>query len=192
MTMLEISGRRRENQLLIRPPARDPAEVVAWFGAVQAQDYRGALWAVGLRTVDAVESDVELAIAERRIVRTWPMRGTLHFVAADDVRWMLDLLAPRIVHRHAGRLEREFELDAAALSRCRRIITTSLRGQSPRTRAQVYQALKEKGMSPEGQRGVHILSRLAQEGLICGGPREGKQPTFVLMDEWLPETRGLL
>ena len=189
--MFDLLGRRKENQLLARPSTRDPADVVAWFGAVQAQDYLGALWAVGLRTLHAAETDVELAIAERRIVRTWPMRGTLHFVAADDVRWMLDLLAPRIIQRHAARLEREYELDAAALSRCRRIIVQALTGSEPRTRMQLYEDLKKVGVSPAGQRGVHILGRLAQEGLICGGPRAGKQSTFVLMDEWLPEIRGL-
>lgn len=190
--MLDIIGRRKENQFLVRPPTRDPAEVVAWFGAIQAQDYLGALWAVGLRTVDAVESDVELAITERRIVRTWPMRGTLHFVAADDARWMLDLLAPRIIQRHAARLRREFELDFSALTRCRKIVAKALEGQGPLTRIRLYDVLQEKGISPAGQRGVHILGRLAQEGLICGGPREGKQSTFVLLDEWLPESRGLL
>jgi hypothetical protein len=190
--MLDIIGQRRQNQALARPWTGDPAEVVAWFGAVQAQDYLGALWAVGLRTLDAVESDVELAIAERRIVRTWPMRGTLHFIASEDVHWMLDLLAPRIIQRHAARLEREFELDSAALTRSRKIIVKALAGREPRTRVELYETLNDNGISPAGQRGVHILGRLAQEGLICGGPRSGKQPTFVLLDEWLPEMRGLL
>lgn len=189
--MLDIIGRRRENQALIRP-GRDPAEIVAWFGAVQAQDYLGALWALGLRTADAVQSDIELAITERRIVRTWPMRGTLHFVAADDVRWLLELLAPRIIQRHAARLRREFELDAAAIARCRQILVHALQGRESLSRTRIYDALNEQGVSTSGQRGIHILGRLAQEGLICCGPRAGKQPTFVLLDEWLPETRGLL
>jgi hypothetical protein len=168
------------------------ASVVAWFGAVQAQDYRGALWGVAQRTWGAREADVELAIAEREIIRTWPMRGTLHFVAADDVRWMLDLLAPRIIRRHAARLEREFELDAATLTRCRKVLTRALEGNGPVTRGEIYQALEARSISPSRQRGVHILGRLAQEGFICFGPRAGKQSTFVLLDEWLPDVRGLL
>jgi hypothetical protein len=192
MTFRELIRRRRENQGLLRPLADRPSAIVAWFGAVQAQDYLGALWGVGQRTRGAVEGDIELAIAEREIVRTWPMRGTLHFVAADDVRWMLDLLAPRIIQRHALRLEREFELDRNILSRCRRILTQRLEGSGPLTRSQVYGALEVKGISAAGQRGIHIIGRLAQEGLICFGPRAGKQQTFVLLDEWLPEGRGLL
>jgi hypothetical protein len=191
MNIQEIIRRRLANQLLIRPSLDHPAAVVAWFGAVQAQDYLGALWAVGQRTPGAVESDVELALAERSIVRTWPMRGTLHFVAADDVRWMLELLTPRIVQRHALRLQREFELDTLCLSRCRKVLERALQGGAL-TRRQVYDALESGGLSVAGQRGIHILGRLAQEGLICFGPRAGKQQTFVLLDEWLPESRGLL
>ena len=144
-----------------------------------------------MRTVNSDQDDVEQAIAERKIVRTWPMRGTLHFVAADDVRWMLDLLNPRIIRRHALRLEREFELDSVTLARCRKVLVQLLAGRGPLTRNAIYQALRENGVSPAGQRGVHILGRLAQEGLICLGPRAGKQPTFVLLDEWLPNGRGL-
>src|SRR5687768_8845303 len=73
-----------------------PREVVSWFGAMQAQDYLSALWAVGLRAGSVSERNVERAVAQREIVRSWPLRGTLHFVAADDLRWMLELLAPRI------------------------------------------------------------------------------------------------
>ena len=192
VTNLPLVRRRGENQGLIRPLADRASSVVAWFGAVQAQDYLGALWAVGQRTEGGREGDIELAIAEREIVRTWPMRGTLHFVAADDVRWLLDLLAPRIIQRHALRLEREFELDAPALARCRKVLTRILAGHGPTTRGDIYQALEGKGISCLGQRGVHILGRLAQEGLICLGPRLGKQPTFVFLDEWLPDVRGLL
>jgi hypothetical protein len=71
-----------------------PADVVRRLGAVQAQDYRGGLWAVGLRTTGATEASVEQALAGKSIVRSWPMRGTLHFTAAEDLRWMLAHLAP--------------------------------------------------------------------------------------------------
>jgi hypothetical protein len=191
VTTQELIRRRLENQQL-RSGSFDPVEVVAWFGAVQAQDYLGGLWAVGQRSSGALESDVELAIAERKIVRTWPMRGTLHFVAADDARWMLELLAPRVIQRHAARLTREFELDKAMLTRCRKVLVHALEGGRALTRPQVYHALEAQGISGAGQRGIHILGRLAMEGLLCFGPREGKQHTFVLLDEWVPEGRGLL
>lgn len=158
------------------------------MGAVQAQDYRGALWAVGLRLRGAVEAGVEAAIADRTIVRTWPMRGTLHFVPAEDARWMLRLLTPRVVARSAGR-HRELALDATCFRRSERLLARALEGGRRLARPEVYAVLRRGGVSPEGQRGIHILGFLAQQGLICLGPREGRQHTFVLLDDWLPRSR---
>jgi hypothetical protein len=177
---------RLRNQLLARNPGATPEAVVAHFGAMQAQDYLGALWAVGLRSRAASESDVERAIEERRIVRCWPMRGTLHFVAAQDARWMIDLLAPRVLAKSRTRLERDFELDRRTLRRCRTIVERALRGNAL-TRQEIYAALDRGGVAADEGRGLHILFALAHERLICFGPRRGKQPAFVLFDEWLPE-----
>lgn len=160
------------------------------MGAIQAQDYLGSLWAVGLRLPSAVESEIEEAVAARIIVRTWPMRGTLHFVPAADVRWMLRLLTPRVIARSAGRY-RELGLDAGALTRSRKVVTRALAGGRGLTRVEVYAELQRGGVSPEGQRGIHILGHLAQHGLICFGPRKGKQATFVLLEEWLPPSGDL-
>src|SRR5262245_8621765 len=126
------------------------------MGAVQAQDHAAGLWAVGVRLPAATESDIEAAVAARTIVRTWPMRGTLHFVPAADVRWMLGLLTPRVLARSAGRY-RELELDAAALSRAGRILARALRDGRRLTRGAAYAALARGGVSPEGQRGIHVI-----------------------------------
>ena len=167
-----------------------PGEVVAGLGAVQAQDYLGALWAIGLRMRRATEPAVEAAIVERTIVRTWPMRGTLHFVAAADVRWMLELLAPRVVANTARRYQ-QLELDDRTFARSRELFTEALGGGKQLSRPAMYQVLEAAGIPTAGQRGIHILSRLAHEGLLCFGAREGKQPTFVLLDEWVSGTPRL-
>ena len=188
MSPVAIARQRLANQRLTGPRFAEPADVVRHQVAVQAQDYRGGLWGVGIRTEGATEEAVERAIEERAIVRTWPMRGTLHLVAAADVRWMLLLLAPRIVGRAAGRL-RQLGLAASDLTRARKLLVKALRGGGRLTRAEAYALLAAAGMSPEGQRGIHVLWHLAQEGVICHGPRRGKQPTFVLLDEWLPSSK---
>lgn len=167
-----------------------PGEVVALLGAVQAQDYLGALWAVGLRLTHAREQDIERALADRSIVRTWPMRGTLHFVAAADARWMVELLGARVIAGAAGRF-RALGLDDEAFARARRVLVKRLAGGAPLIRAAVYDALEHAKISVAGQRGIHILWRLAHESLLCFGPREGKQQTFVLFDEWLPRAKRL-
>jgi hypothetical protein len=185
---LDIAHQRLRNQCLAGTPFERPDDVVHWFGAVQAQDYLGALWAVGLRLPNATEADIELAIAAKAIVRTWPMRGTLHFVASRDVRWILSLLAPRMIVRSSGR-HRQLELSEAVFSRSRKLVSRALQGAGQLTRAEMYQVLEQGRIATTGQRGIHILGHLAQTGLICFGPRRGKQHTFTLFDEWVPPAR---
>ncbi len=178
------------NQHIDRPHFRKPDEVVAWLGAVQAQDYRAALWAIGLRTSGATESLVEKALADGSIVRTWPMRRTLHIVPAPDVRWMLKLLSPRMIGRSSAR-NRQLHLDDATFNRSARILTRALRGGRQFTREEMYRVLEGAHIATANQRGIHILSRLAQDGILCFGPRRESQHTFVLLDEWVPRGRTL-
>lgn len=186
-----IAQLRLQRQRIAGAKFASPAEAVSWLGAMQAQDYTAALWAIGLRMRDATLAQVEQAIAERRIVRTWPMRGTLHFLAAEDVRWMSALMAPRVIASNKSRLQREFDLDDAVLARCRKTLVKALRDGQRLTRSDVYAKLEEAGISTARQRGIHITGRLAQEGLLCLGPRADKQPTFVLLDEWIPDSRTM-
>ena len=137
----DIASVRLRNQAIADPRFTSPQAVVSWFGAMQAQDYLGALWAVGLRMKKAVEADIERALAEKKIVRSWPLRGTLHFVAAEDLKWMLELLGPRVIARNAARLKRECELDASALRRCRAVAINALQGGQQLTRSEFYDAL---------------------------------------------------
>jgi hypothetical protein len=188
-TMTPIALLRLSNQHIAAHQPAKPEEMIADMGMLQAQDYLGALWAVGLRLKNASEKQVEQALAERRIVRTWPARGTLHFVAADDARWMVELLAPRLVKGAAGRF-RGLELDEVAFGRSRDVFVEALQGGRTLTREGMYQLLESHHISTAGQRGIHILWKLAQDGLICFGPRQGKQQTFVLLDEWVPSARS--
>jgi hypothetical protein len=186
----EIVRRRLEAQRISAARFERPADVVAWLGAIQAQDYLGALWAVGLRLAGARESDVERALAERSIVRSWPMRGTLHFLAAADARWMIELLAPKAAAAAAGRL-RALGIDDEVLSRARRALVASLEGGRHLTRAAAHRVLDGARIPTGKEGGLTILWKLAHEGLLCFGAREGKQQTFVLREEWLPRARRL-
>jgi len=185
-----IAQWRLVNQQIALARYRKPVEVVAALGAMQAQDYLGTLWAIGLRLPEATEREVAQAIAERKIVRTWPMRGTLHFVAAADVRWMLELLTPRIIAGSASRSQR-LELDVTVYARCRKIFIRALEGDRQHTREAMMELLEREGISTTAQRGYHILWRLAQEGLLCFAARSGKQATFALLEEWAPKARSL-
>lgn len=189
-TSKDIAWQRLASQRIARPPHARPAEVVAWLGAVQAQDYLGALWALGLRTPGATEAAIEQALADREIVRTWPMRGTIHFVAPADVRWMLELLAPRVTRRSAAR-RRELGIDAPTLAASADLLAAALAGGQQLTRGALYEHLNQAGIATDNSRGLHILGQLAHERLLCFGARAGKQPTFTLLDEWVPQARAL-
>jgi hypothetical protein len=191
MTPARLLHHRLHNQRLAATHFDDPADPVRWLGAVQAQDYLGSLWAIGLRTRNATEKTVERAIAGRAIVRTWPMRGTLHFVAAEDARWMLELMTPRVVAASAGRLARDYGLDERAFGRSGEVVARALEGGRCLTRDAMYRALQAAHIATADGRGLHITWRLAHDGLICFGPREGRQQTFVLLDEWVRSARRL-
>lgn len=187
---MNVGRLRLANQQVTKPTSVDPAEVVRWLGAVQAQDYLGGLWAIGLRTKGATEATVEEAVARRAIVRTWPMRGTLHFVAAEDARWMTRLLTPRVIAGARSRF-RQLELDDAVFARCARVAERTLVGGKRVRRDAMYEVWNAHGIDTSESRGLHILGYLAQTGVLCFGPREGKQHTLTLLEEWLPTMRPL-
>jgi winged helix DNA-binding protein len=184
LTRAQLVAARLANHRLAGAPFASVAEAVAWFGAVQAQDLRGALWGIGQRVRAATEADVERALADRAIVRTWPMRGTLHAVAAADVHWLVGLLAPRVLARAAGR-HRELALDARTFATARALCERALAGGAGHTRDELYALLAAGGISCAGQRGIHILAALAMQGVLVIGAMRGKQPTFALLDEWI-------
>jgi len=189
MKRLDVAAQRLVGQRIAGPRASSLPELVRWMGAIQAQDYRGGLWAAGLRLANADAAALETAIAARQVVRTWPMRGTLHFVPAEDARWMLRLLTPRVVSGAAGRY-RALELDESAFARSARLLVRALEGGRGLSRPEVYAVLERGGVSPGGQRGIHVLFHLSQQGLICHGPRSERQPTFVLLEEWIRRSKS--
>ncbi|MBI2548036.1 AlkZ family DNA glycosylase [Candidatus Woesearchaeota archaeon] len=188
-TGIDLVHYRFYNQQLGKTTFRKPEALVRWMGAVQAQDYHGGLWGIGLRLPGITKSDIEQAISERKIVRTWSMRGTLHFVPASDAKWMLELLTPRVIKKSLGRYK-ELGLHDHIFEQSKRLFTKALTGKQL-TRNELYQVLANGKINPEGQRGYHILSHLAQTAFICHSTRQGHQPRFALFDEWIPRSKRL-
>jgi hypothetical protein len=192
MAAADIGLRRLASQRIASDRLDRPADVVRWLGAVQAQDYGQSLWAIGARLRTGTAEQVEAAIAERQIARTWLMRGTIHFAPPEDVRWLLALVAPRLVAGDERRCAR-LGLTPATIARSAKSLGEALAGDRRLSRPEIMDLLQGEGIETSGGRGYHILWRLAQDGLICGGPMQGKQQTFVLLDDWAPraESRDL-
>lgn len=164
--------------------------VVTWMGAMQAQEYKQALWGIGARMQSATLADVEMAIANREIVRTWSQRGTIHFIPAPDTLWMLQLCASRIVAGH-GRRMKQLELTEAIIKQGEKLVINALQGQKIMTRAELFALFEDAGISTAGQRGYHIVWHLAHVGVICMGPMRNKEQTFVLLHDWVLNLRQL-
>ena len=165
-------------------------DVVRSMLAMQAQDLPGAKWSVGLRAPGCRLADVDKAFNDGEIVRSWPMRGTLHLVPAEDLGWMLGLTAARTVQSQAAR-HRQLGIDDAAVGRAADVSTGLVGARGRATRAELFAAFEEAGISTTGQRGVHLLGRLCQMRLLCQGPVQQDEQLYVLLDQWVPQPRRL-
>ncbi len=185
--------RMRLSSQLIEPSSAHELDVPGVVGhllAIQAQDFGQALWAIGLRLPKSTKADVLGALERGEVVRSSPLRGTLFFVAAEDLRWMLRITAPRTIASAVTR-HRQLGLDEGVLGRARELAIAELTGGNAITRDRFFAALERAGISTTGQRGYHIIWHLAQTAVICWGPPAGTQQALVLVDEWIPVSRDL-
>ena len=181
---------RLQRQGLIGKDLRTPLDVVERMFALQSQDFPAGKWAVGVRAPGITIADVDAAIDSGRIVRSWPMRGTLHLVPAPELSWMLNITTPRLFA--GGKTRRaQLELDEATIEKSRAVAFDALEGGRGLTRAGFLQALEDAGIDTRGQRGYHIIGILAQTGTLCWGPHEGRQQQLVLFEEWIVNSRSL-
>jgi hypothetical protein len=187
---IDLAQRRLLAQRLLGPGCAAPEDVVQWLGAVQAQDYAAAKWALALRTRACSDSDVERALDRGAILRTHVLRPTWHFVRPEDVRWMLELTAPRI-RAALAYYDRKLEIDAKVLRRSRAVLVKALRDGKQLTRAELGRKLNAAGVPATGQRLGHLMMHAELDALVCNGARRGKQHSYALLDERVPPARAL-
>lgn len=189
--MTNIALQRLRNQLITRQPLATPQEVVSYLGAVQAQEYADAKWALGLRLNGATDATIEQAMNDGAILRTHIMRPTWHFVAPADIRWLTRLTAPRVRAKMAY-YERLLELDDEVFARSRKALAGALSGGKALTRKELSEALEAGGVgNAKGQRLGHLVHQAELEALVTSGPRRGKQFTYMLLEERVPPTKML-
>ena len=178
------------SQGLAGPRAAGPAEAVRRLTAAQGQDFPGAVTSVALRTAGRSREAVTAALDRGEIVRSWPMRGTLHLTAAEDLPWLLDLLGERAL---AGAAKRRagLGLTEADAYRAREAVVAALSGGRRRSRAELLAAIEQAGVPVTGQRGYHLLWFAAQTGAGCLGPTADGEQLFVLLADWVPTPRRL-
>lgn len=190
MTNLDIAQQRLHNQLLGSQKLRKPEDVIRWMGAVQAQDYNGAVWSVGQRLQTATSKEIEKAFNSGRILRTHVMRPTWHFVLPEDIRWLLKLTASNVDARLAN-YYRKVGLSEAVFRRSNKVLERVLKGGNQLTRELLRNALQQAGISTAEYRFMFLLVRAELDGVICSGPRIGKQFTYALLEERAPQPTKL-
>ncbi len=188
MKPLEISRRRMASSRLTGGAFETPEEAVGWHLAMQAQEYGPAKWSMGQRSTGLVDEDVDEAVAAGSIVRTHVLRATWHFVARDDIRWLLSISGPRVQQGNAGRY-RDLGLDERTRARCEKVIVSALQGGERLTRNEIGAVLEDAGIDRSGQRMAYILMHCELEALIGSGGLSGKQQTYALLDERVPKGR---
>jgi len=188
---LDIAHLRLRNQRIGGAMRGEAADVVGWLGAVQAQDFAGAKWALGLRLRQATDSQIERAFNEGAILRTHLLRPTWHFVTPADIRWLLSLTAPR-VHAASAHMYRRLELDASVFKRSNAALAKALQGGQHRTRTELEGVLQKAGIATDvGNRVAYLMMGAELGGIICSGPRRGKQFTYALLEERAPQTKTI-
>lgn len=186
-----VVAERLRNHKLSSPDFEKPADVVRWYGAVQAQEFHAAKWALALRMPKTTNAAVEDAFNRGEILRTHLLRPTWHFVTPEDIRWLLQLTGPR-VNARCSAVYRQYELDEPVLKRSNRALTNALKGGKQLTRVELKAALNRAGIfADDGVRFAHILLRAELDGVVCSGPRRGNRFTYALLEERVPPSKHL-
>ena len=183
MISRNIAGARMGNQGI--GATEGAVSIVARMGCLQSQDFHMAKWALGVRNPQLTEASIDADFNKGKILRTHVLRPTWHFVLPADIRWMLRLTAPRIRAFCKG-LYRKLEIDEPVLKRSKRILEKTLTAEGFCTREQLAARLVKGKVNTDDIRLAFLLMDAELEGLICSGPRQGKQFTYALLEERVP------
>jgi hypothetical protein len=190
MEQSEIAIFRLASQQLVETDFSSPKEIVYWMGAMQAQDYPMAKWAIGARLPGLTDQAVETAITQADIIRTHLLRPTWHFVAAEDVYWMLDLTSPQVRVAQSSR-EHQLDLTEEIFTKSNDTIAKALTGGRHLTREELISALHQVGIATDENRASHLFARAELEKIICSGVSRGSKTTYALLSERVPKSNTL-
>lgn len=186
----DIISLRLTNHHLLSHELKTPYDVVSYLGAVQSQDYAMAKWSVALRMKHALDSVIESSFNKGEIIRTHVMRPTWHFIAPEDLAWMQDLTSER-VKAFMNHYNKRLELTEELFKKSNAAIIKALKGNKYLTRQELKEVLGKIGINGDVQRYAHIIMWAELDGLICSGPRRGKQFTYALVDERIPKVKKI-
>ena len=185
MNIADITTLRLYNQQIAATNFTTARELVDWMGAMQAQDYNQAKWAIGARLPHLTEEQIESAFNRGEIIRTHLMRPTWHFVSANDIYWLLELTAKQIKSAMKAR-NRDLGLTETVLKKSQEILRLSMIGNKSVSREEIGIQLNQKEIGTDENRLSHILMEAEIDGIICSGGISEKKQTYALLEERVP------
>jgi hypothetical protein len=184
----QISKIRLVSQKITSSEFKTAPEIVSWMGAMQAQDYAMAKWAIGARLSESTEKKVEYSISKGEILRIHVLRPTWHFVSADDIHWILQLSAPKIKSSLTTR-HKQLELTESVISKTNSIIEKRLSEKICLTRDELADEFHKAGIRTDENRLSHILFRSELDGIVCSGPIKENKLTYALLNVRVPHKK---
>jgi len=190
MNLKDIATARLISQQIAETKFKSVKELVGWMGAMQAQDYSMAKWAIGVRLPGSTNNTIQAAIDKAEIIRIHILRPTWHFVSADDIHWMLDLTAPGIKAAMRSR-DNQLGLTEAVFKKTNKIIESALSGGKHVTREDLLARFEKAKIYTGNFRSMHIMLRAELDGLVCSGASTEKNQTYALLRERVPKKNFL-
>ena len=189
MNTKDIAHIRLHTQQIAASAFKSPGNLVQWMGVLQAQDYAMAKWAIGIRVPNATEQTINNAIHTGDIIRTHVLRPTWHFVSRYDIHWMLALSAPKIKST-LPYYHRQLDITNAILKKSNKVIEKALTSHKHLTRNELVVVFKKANIAVDNNRAIQLLFWAELEGLICSGELKDKEPTYTLLDAWVPKKQS--
>ncbi len=185
-----IRNIRLQSQQLVNPKFTDPKSLVSWMGAIQAQDYTMAKWAIGCRLEGYTDELIEDAFNRGDILRIHVMRPTWHFVAKEDIRWMAALSSKKIISAWKS-YNKKYNVDEKEYTRYVKLIEKILEGNKHLTREEIKLEFEKAGILLDPHEMNHYLMNAEALGIVCSGIMKSKKPTYTLLDERVPKTENV-
>jgi hypothetical protein len=190
MTLKDLAVLRISNQHLAGTKFKTARELVGWMGAMQAQDYDMARWAIGCRLVHSTDKLIQKAIDKGEIIRTHLLRPTWHFVSSEDIYWMLELTAPRI-RSSLQSITKSLELTDSIFKKSNAIIQRALTEDTAIPREELVARLQAAKINTDSYRSMHLLLHAELTGLICSGPSKGGRRTHALLEQRVQRPKAM-
>ena len=178
---------RMLNQQLLSPLYQKPQDIVAWQGAMQAQDYNYFRWAIGIRQRIPQIAQLQAAFAKAELLRLHLLRCTVQVVSQKDIGWLLPLCKERNLRTlQSWHKSINISFSESHFEEITRAMQELLAGGKSLPKRAIAEELTSLGFLLDDRLLTSLLVRSEIEGLLCSGQMQGREATWALLSERVP------